>query len=251
MWERQVAPFTKHFRLVRYDRRGHGKSGCPRGPTRWSGSAATCWRSSTRSTSRRSTGAVSPWAAWSGNGSAPMRPNASRAGARPTRRAISPTRRLERPPQAGAGEGVACLRRSQHGALVHQGLPRARAGGGRAHPEMFAATPLEGYIACGEAVRDMDHRALLPKITAPTLVIAGRHDPANDRRRRTSTSAKHIPGAKSRCSTPRTCPTSSSGIPTRPQCSGSWRLTQRSVVRSADVRRRRARTSGGFPNTDD
>ena len=43
---------------------------------------------------------------------------------------------------------------------------------------MFAATPLEGYIACGEAVRDMDHRALLPKITAPTLVIAGRHDPA-------------------------------------------------------------------------
>jgi 3-oxoadipate enol-lactonase len=43
---------------------------------------------------------------------------------------------------------------------------------------MFAATPLEGYIACGEAVRDMDQRALLPKITAPTLVIAGRHDPA-------------------------------------------------------------------------
>jgi 3-oxoadipate enol-lactonase len=44
--------------------------------------------------------------------------------------------------------------------------------------EMFAATPLEGYIACGEAVRDMDHRDLLPKISAPTLVIAGKHDPA-------------------------------------------------------------------------
>ena len=43
---------------------------------------------------------------------------------------------------------------------------------------MFAATPLEGYIACGEAVRDMDHRKLLPKIKAPTLVIAGKHDPA-------------------------------------------------------------------------
>ena len=27
MWEPQVAPLTKHFRLVRYDRRGHGKSG--------------------------------------------------------------------------------------------------------------------------------------------------------------------------------------------------------------------------------
>ena len=43
---------------------------------------------------------------------------------------------------------------------------------------MFAATPLEGYIACGQAVRDMDHRELLPKIRVPTLVIAGKHDPA-------------------------------------------------------------------------
>jgi 3-oxoadipate enol-lactonase len=32
MWEPQVAPFTRHFRLVRYDRRGHGRSGCPKGP---------------------------------------------------------------------------------------------------------------------------------------------------------------------------------------------------------------------------
>ncbi len=44
--------------------------------------------------------------------------------------------------------------------------------------DMFLATDAEGYIGCCEAVRDMDHRALLPKITAPTLVIAGRHDPA-------------------------------------------------------------------------
>ena len=32
MWDEQVAPFTRHFRLVRYDRRGHGKSGAPKGP---------------------------------------------------------------------------------------------------------------------------------------------------------------------------------------------------------------------------
>ena len=32
MWDGQVAPFTQHFRLVRYDRRGHGKSGVPKGP---------------------------------------------------------------------------------------------------------------------------------------------------------------------------------------------------------------------------
>ena len=43
---------------------------------------------------------------------------------------------------------------------------------------MYAATPLEGYVGCGEAVRDMDHRELLPKIKAPTLVIAGKQNPA-------------------------------------------------------------------------
>src|SRR3984885_9092221 len=32
MWDQQVAPFTRHFRLVRYDRRGHGKSSVPKGP---------------------------------------------------------------------------------------------------------------------------------------------------------------------------------------------------------------------------
>jgi len=44
--------------------------------------------------------------------------------------------------------------------------------------EMFMATSVEGYVACGHAIRDMDHRPLLMKISAPTLVIAGRHDPA-------------------------------------------------------------------------
>ena len=43
--------------------------------------------------------------------------------------------------------------------------------------KMFLTTNPEGYAACGEAIRDMDHRPLLPKITRPTLVIAGRSDP--------------------------------------------------------------------------
>jgi 3-oxoadipate enol-lactonase len=42
----------------------------------------------------------------------------------------------------------------------------------------FLATKLDGYLGCCGAIRDMDHRPLLPKITVPTLVIAGRQDPA-------------------------------------------------------------------------
>ena len=60
---------------------------------------------------------------------------------------------------------------------------------------MFAATPLEGYLACGAAVRDMDHRELLPKISAPTLVIAGKHDPATPPEANEYIS-KHIPRAQ-------------------------------------------------------
>jgi 3-oxoadipate enol-lactonase len=41
---------------------------------------------------------------------------------------------------------------------------------------MLVATPADGYIACCEALATLDQRALLPKITRPTLVIAGRHD---------------------------------------------------------------------------
>jgi 3-oxoadipate enol-lactonase len=32
MWDDQAPEFAKHFRLVRYDRRGHGQSGVPKGP---------------------------------------------------------------------------------------------------------------------------------------------------------------------------------------------------------------------------
>src|SRR3984885_8512695 len=32
MWDDQVPAFTRHFRLVRFDRRGHGGSAVPKGP---------------------------------------------------------------------------------------------------------------------------------------------------------------------------------------------------------------------------
>jgi 3-oxoadipate enol-lactonase len=61
--------------------------------------------------------------------------------------------------------------------------------------EMFVATKLEGFIGCGEAIRDMDHRPLLAKISAPTLVIAGRHDPATPLEGNEFI-CQHIPGAE-------------------------------------------------------
>ena len=43
---------------------------------------------------------------------------------------------------------------------------------------MIERTPPEGYLACCAAIRDSDQSAGIAGIQAPTLVIAGRHDPA-------------------------------------------------------------------------
>src|SRR6202167_3395680 len=43
---------------------------------------------------------------------------------------------------------------------------------------MLIASPVQGYLACCEALSTLDQRTLLPKIKSPTLVIAGRHDTA-------------------------------------------------------------------------
>ena len=43
---------------------------------------------------------------------------------------------------------------------------------------MLRAMPSEGYAACCGVLRDMDLRGQLGAITAPTLVIAARQDPA-------------------------------------------------------------------------
>ena len=44
--------------------------------------------------------------------------------------------------------------------------------------EMILATPLEGYLGCATAIRDMAQTTLLLKIKAPTLIVTGRQDPA-------------------------------------------------------------------------
>jgi 3-oxoadipate enol-lactonase len=43
---------------------------------------------------------------------------------------------------------------------------------------MILKTPLEGYLGCASAVRDMAQSTMLLKIKAPTLVLVGKDDPA-------------------------------------------------------------------------
>jgi 3-oxoadipate enol-lactonase len=60
---------------------------------------------------------------------------------------------------------------------------------------MLMSSPVEGYVANCAAVRDMDQRAELTKISAPTLVIGGKHDKATPPEHG-ELIARSIPGAR-------------------------------------------------------
>jgi 3-oxoadipate enol-lactonase len=61
---------------------------------------------------------------------------------------------------------------------------------------MVAAVPAEGYAACCGAIERMDQLDSLPKISAPTLVIAGADDPATSPHEHARPIAEGIPGAR-------------------------------------------------------
>lgn len=177
MWDDQVKPFTEHFRLVRYDTRGHGKSGAPKGPysmdllgrdvlavldalkikkTNWCGLSMG--------------GMIGMWLG-------------AHAPDRVERLILSNTSTHFADPSVWNGR-LKTVREKGVQAIAGGTMERWFTEGFRAsHPEkvahireLFLETKPDGYIACGEAIRDMDHREIIRKIAAPTLVIAGRHD---------------------------------------------------------------------------
>ena len=162
MWEPQMKALTQLFRVIRYDRRGHGKSGVPPGPysmdrlgkdvlailddlnidkVHWCGLSMG--------------GMVGQWL----GANAPERMNKILL-ANTTCYYPDPTNWHNRIKLVKEG-GIAAVADT-----VIAGWMKA----------MLLASPVEGYIACCEALSTLDQRELLPKIKSPTLVIAGRHD---------------------------------------------------------------------------
>ena len=187
MWDGQVEPFTKHFRLVRYDRRGHGKSGVPKGPYTMERLGRDVLAVLDGLGVKRVAGA-----AFHGRHGRPWLPEPTRArrAARSHQHVPFFPTRAAGTSSAGRGEGIAAsLHRNSAlvpGVFWHE--PQTVA-----DQAMFAAT-FRGYRLLRAAAR-MDQRDLLPRIKAPTLVIAGKHDGATPPEANEYIS-NHIPGAK-------------------------------------------------------
>ena len=179
MWDDQVKPFTQHFRLVRYDRRGHGQSGAPKGPY----TMEQLGRDALAIIDALDIETIN-WCGLSMGGMVGMWLGAN-APARINKLILSNTAAYyaDKTPW---NDRIKLVREKGLKAIVGPNMERwftkdfrERAPQAVARmSDMFLSTPLEGYVGCCEAVRDMDHRATLPNVKPPTLVIAGRHDPA-------------------------------------------------------------------------
>jgi len=179
MWDANLAEWEQHFRVIRFDTRGHGRSPVPAGPydiddladdvvvlldrlgverahfVGLSLGGMTGLRLAARNPSRVDrlvvlcTGArLDPAEAWTDRADL-VRTKGSEAVAEAVVRRWFTEARLESDPHL----------RERSEAMV-------------------ASTPAEGYASCCEVIATMDLLPDLPAITAPTLAIAGADDPA-------------------------------------------------------------------------
>jgi 3-oxoadipate enol-lactonase len=176
MWDPQIDAFTEHFRVVRYDTRGHGESSVTPGPySNEQLSKDVVGLLAALQLDRvyfcgLSMGGMFLGAHFSERLHKVVLANtAAKIGTRDTWNARIAT------VENGGMKAVAA------GVLERWLTPGYRV----THPaesntvlEMLEHANPEGYAACCASVRDTDERASLGKVKVPTLIVAGKHDPA-------------------------------------------------------------------------
>jgi 3-oxoadipate enol-lactonase len=179
MWDDQVLAFTKHFRLVRYDRRGHGESGIPKGPY----TVDDFGRDALAIMDALELKKVN-WCGLSMGGMVGQWLGAN-APDRIEKLVMSNTHsyysdktvwdeRMKLATEKGmafaAGPAMTRWFTKDYIARFPEKVALVQ--------RMFMDTSLEAYLACCAAIRNMDMRPTHPRIKAPTLVIVGLQDPA-------------------------------------------------------------------------
>ena len=180
MWDPQVPRLAERLRVVRYDHRGHGGSPVPPGPYSLDDLGADAVALLDRLGLERVHwcglslgGMVGMWMAIN----APER--IDRLVLCCTSAQLGPPEMWARARRDRARRGRRGDRRRRHRALADRGLHRARA---TAPPRRCGPCsprrPTRATPACCAAIEHMDLVPELGAIRAPTLVIAGRQDPA-------------------------------------------------------------------------
>jgi 3-oxoadipate enol-lactonase len=179
MWDKQVLQLSRHFRVVRYDTRGHGRSPAPRGPY----SIDDLTDDVVALLDHLGLARVH-FVGLSLGGMTGMR-FAIREPDRVGRLVLLCTSaHLE--PESAWRQRAATVREHGSRAVASAVVERWYTERWRtANPDMTAAaidivagTPSEGYASCCEAIASMNQVPDLSQLAAPTLAIAGADDPA-------------------------------------------------------------------------
>jgi 3-oxoadipate enol-lactonase len=179
MWDWQVPELTKHFRVIRYDSRGHGKSGAPDGPysiDEFGRDALAImdaleldqvhWMGLSKG------GMIGQWLLTH----APER--IGRAVLANTGSHMPPPDLWNQRIRTAMDKGMEEL---TPGVIERWFTPEFRA----REPEtvekivrMLHTTPAQGYAGSCSAIRDMDQRESIRSVSNPVLVVVGSRDPA-------------------------------------------------------------------------
>lgn len=179
MWDPQVAEWARHFRVVRYDSRGHGRSTSTDKPYSMALLAEDALAILDQLGIDRAHfcglskgGMVGQWLA-------------THHGARLNRVVLANTGARMGPPDLW-NTRIRAVRQDGMAGLVQPTLERWFSKDFRERDaatvakvsEMLRTTPPLGYACCCAAIRDMDQREPIRAIRNPVLVVIGRQDPA-------------------------------------------------------------------------
>jgi 3-oxoadipate enol-lactonase len=179
MWDGQIAAFSEHFRVLRYDIRGHGQSGYTTGPY------------SIEQLSRDVVGLLDAlhidrvhFCGLSMGGMTGMWLGENATGR--IRKLVLCNTAAKFDPEHMWNKRIGTVRSGGMKAVAGSVLERWLTPNFRsAHPDeaqkvlaMLEGANPEGYAACCAAVRDMDLRDRLKDIRVPSLIVGGAYDPA-------------------------------------------------------------------------
>lgn len=179
MWDAQLPSLARHFRVLRYDTRGHGASDVPPGPYDMAALGRDVLGLLDTAGIQRASFCGLSLGAMTGMWLAAHAPE------RVDRLVLCNTSSYMGAPEAW-NTRIEAVRRGGMAAITEGVIerwftPEFRAAEPAAVErirQMLLTTSPEGYVACTAAVRDMDLRDDLASISAPTLVVSGTRDPA-------------------------------------------------------------------------
>jgi 3-oxoadipate enol-lactonase len=179
MWEPQMAMLTAKYRVLRIDTRGHGKSSAPAGAYALSQLAEDARQTLTALGIQ-----TTHWIGLSMGGMIGQMLALESPALLQSLSICDSSSRV--PPEAGPmwQERIDIAKSKGMGALVDSTLARwftepfLKNQPAKIEPirKLIAATPVNGYCGCGEAIRQLNNTDKLPAIKLPTLIVVGRQD---------------------------------------------------------------------------